>query len=54
LDALFLALQQDFYSCVATIAHVTRQPVSHRYAINEGAKANALNDACNVDFNTQL
>jgi hypothetical protein len=26
----------------------------HCYAVNEGAETDALNDACNVDFDTQL
>jgi hypothetical protein len=54
LDVLFFAFEQDFYSCVAPVAHVASQPVLHCYAVNEGAETDALNDACNVDFDTQL
>jgi hypothetical protein len=53
LDTLRVAFEEDFYSCVAPVAHVARQAVSHRYAVNEWAEADALNDARNVDFNAQ-
>ena len=54
LDALLFTLQQNFYTCVAAVAHITRQPVLHCYAVNERTETDALNDACNVNFNSQV
>jgi hypothetical protein len=51
--ALFAAFDEDFYACVALVAHVTCQAVSHGYAVDEGAKPDALNYARYVEFNAQ-
>jgi hypothetical protein len=54
LNALLIAFYEDFYSCVAPVPHVTCQTVFDGCAINEWAKANALNYARNIDFDAQM
>jgi len=53
LDIQFFAFQEYFYPCVSTVAHVACQPVEHCDMINEGAETDALNDACNINSNSQ-
>jgi hypothetical protein len=50
---LFGAFEEDFYSCVAPVPHVTCQTVLYSYVVDEGAKTYALNYARNVNFNAQ-
>lgn len=52
-DALRVALQKHLNPSVPSVANVPRQAISHRYAVDEGAETNALNNACDAEFNTQ-
>jgi hypothetical protein len=51
---VFRAFQENFYSCVAPVAHVTLQTVLHGGSVDEGAETDSLNNARNVDFDTQM
>ena len=49
----FRSFNDNFYSRVAPIPDVPEKTVRDSNSVNEGAKANALNNALNNDFDAQ-
>jgi hypothetical protein len=47
------AFEDNFYACIAQVAHIPRQPILHGEAVHKGAKTHTLNNPCNAKFNTQ-
>jgi hypothetical protein len=53
LDALRCAFEEHFNSCVAPVANIASQAMFNGGAVDEGAKADALNNAQYAEFYSQ-